>query len=105
VCRFVGLPAAIVSKITGILLMTNPKETRSRMNIGLGLKMHTQNKEIPGYAKRINGEWSYSQRSVDLIREYMATFPEIFSFLQGNRDRHQNRNEYIKASDIFVVYM
>jgi len=105
VCRFVGLPAAIISKISGILLMTNPKESRNRINIGLGLKMHTQNKEIPGYVRRCNGDWTYSQRAVDLIREYMSAFPEVFNYLQGSRDRPQNRNEYIKATDVFSMHM
>ncbi|XP_059468376.1 5'-3' exoribonuclease 1 [Neocloeon triangulifer] len=105
VCRFLGLPAAIISKISGILLMTNPKESRNRINIGLGLKMHTQNKEIPGFTKRINGDWVYSQRAIDLIRDYMCVFPEIFNYMQGMRDRPQNRNEYIKATDVFSLHM
>ncbi|CAB3383497.1 Hypothetical predicted protein [Cloeon dipterum] len=103
VCRFVGLPAATVSKVTGVLLMANPKEPRNRINIGLGLKMHMQNKAVPGYAKRDNNEWSYSQKAVDLLREYIRRFPEVFSFLQCSRDRPQNRNEYIKSTDIFTL--
>lgn len=65
--------------------MRDAKGTNSsRVNIGLNLKFNKRNEEIPGYTKKINNTWYYSDKVVNVMKNYMEKFPFIFDYLNVN---------------------
>lgn len=52
-----------------------------RVNVGLNLKFNVKNKETPGYTMKVNNTWLYSEKTINLIKEYMAFCPAIFEYL------------------------
>lgn len=56
----------------------------SKINVGLNLKLNKKNEEIPGYTKKIEGQWLYSQKSINLVRDYMKHCPELFSYITAH---------------------
>lgn len=42
--------------------------------------------KVKGYTKKVNGQWLYSTKSIDLIREYMNKCPELFEKLDKTLD-------------------
>ncbi|XP_047351100.1 5'-3' exoribonuclease 1 isoform X1 [Vespa velutina] len=78
-----GISSHLLSRITGtIYIMQN--NTNEIINVGLNLKFNKKNEEIPGYTKKENGQWLYSIKAVDLIRDYMAKCPGLFERLAQN---------------------
>ncbi|XP_043500398.1 5'-3' exoribonuclease 1 [Polistes fuscatus] len=77
-----GISSHLLSRITGTIYIAqnNPREV---INIGLNLKFNKRNEEVPGYTKKEYGygQWLYSKRAVELIRDYMAKFPNLFERL------------------------
>lgn len=67
-----------------------------RMNVGLNLKFNLKNQETPGYTKKVNNIWMYSEKTVNLIKEYMEYCPKIFEYLQYNQ-----KSDNIILEDIF----
>lgn len=39
---------------------------------------------MPGYTRKENSQWLYSTKAVDLIRNYMAKYPNLFERLAQN---------------------
>ncbi|KAF7403530.1 hypothetical protein HZH68_006324 [Vespula germanica] len=78
-----GISSHLLSRITGtIYIMQN--NINEIINVGLNLKFNKKNEEIPGYTKKENGQWLYSTKAVDLIRDYMAKCPSLFERLAQN---------------------
>ncbi|KAF7400707.1 hypothetical protein HZH66_005891 [Vespula vulgaris] len=78
-----GISSHLLSRITGtIYIMQN--NINEIVNVGLNLKFNKKNEEIPGYTKKENGQWLYSTKAVDLIRDYMAKCPSLFERLAQN---------------------
>ncbi|XP_043669186.1 5'-3' exoribonuclease 1 isoform X2 [Vespula pensylvanica] len=78
-----GISSHLLSRITGtIYIMQN--NINEIINVGLNLKFNKKNEEIPGYTKKENGQWLYSTKAVDLIRDYMAKCPRLFERLAQN---------------------
>ncbi|XP_025419892.1 5'-3' exoribonuclease 1 isoform X2 [Sipha flava] len=74
----------LVAKITGtILLMVESYEDRNekKINIGMNLKSNKRNEEVVGYTKKFENTWMYSQKTIDLLDEYIQRFPEIINVL------------------------
>lgn len=66
--------------------MNQMSEERSsqKFNVGLNLKFNVKNQETPGYTRKVNNNWLYSEKTVNLIREYMEFCPKIFEILSYN---------------------
>ncbi|KAK0166620.1 hypothetical protein PV327_004112 [Microctonus hyperodae] len=82
-----GISSHLLSRITGsifVLPRTNEQSERKQQNIGLNLKFNKKNEELPGYTKKVNGQWLYSSKSIGLIRNYMEKFPLLFEYLAQN---------------------
>ncbi|CAG9814067.1 unnamed protein product [Phaedon cochleariae] len=81
--RKMSIPNMIFSRITGSIFVSvrnNSGELKSS-NIGLDLKLNKKNKETPGYTRKINNTWHYTEKAADLVMSYGEKFPEVFSFL------------------------
>ncbi|XP_017777725.1 PREDICTED: 5'-3' exoribonuclease 1 [Nicrophorus vespilloides] len=97
----VGISKYLFTRITGTLFVIMgsknswSKDDVSKINIGLNLKFNKKNEEVPGYTKKEN-TWLYSNKAVDLVREYTQKYPKLFKFLAG----HPNDDVYFEA-DLF----
>lgn len=67
-----------------------------KVNIGLNLKFNLKNQETPGFTKKVNNNWMYSEKTVNLIKDYIEFCPKIFEYLQYNQ-----RADNIILEDIF----
>ncbi|XP_072036606.1 5'-3' exoribonuclease 1-like [Amphiura filiformis] len=100
-----GVSSLLVSRITGTVFMERGNKEDSiyaakvgnRIPIGLNLKFNKANQEIPGYTKKADNGWLYSNKLEDTLREYMQKFPDLFEFLS----RHVKEETYYEA-DVFV---
>lgn len=79
----IGMSALVLSKITSQVII-NP----GHIDVGLNLKFQKQNLMLIGYSRRQRshsledqGGWEYSSEAIDLIRQYMNTFPSLFEML------------------------
>ncbi|KIJ09179.1 hypothetical protein PAXINDRAFT_48683, partial [Paxillus involutus ATCC 200175] len=82
-----------LSKITSsfMVLTTNP----SKSNLGLSLKFEAKSLKVVDYSRKEGRFWEFSEKTIDLVREYKTKFPEVFQVLNYNGD------EMARASDIF----
>ncbi|XP_076630209.1 5'-3' exoribonuclease pacman [Colletes latitarsis] len=80
-----GISAHLLSRITGSIYVKQTSDEfhleEAKYNIGLNLKFNKKNEEVPGYTRKENGQWLYSSKAVDLIRNYMVKCPELFERL------------------------
>ena len=87
----VGISSHLLSRITGsIFIQKGPREVDSdfanRINVGLNLKFNKKNEEVCGYTKRDQRGWVYSTKTVQVIGQYLALFPELFDYLNSGRN-------------------
>lgn len=99
----VGISDNVFNRITGsVLVIAGMKrqvaENQSRHNIGLQMKFTKSNEELTGYTKR-SRMWLYSNKTVDIVREYVAKFPHIFAIMEAKSGR--NNNDVYFESDFF----
>lgn len=77
--------AHLLSRLTGsVMVLTKEKD---RVNIGLNLKFNSRREEVPGYSKKRDDTWLFSQKTLKLIEEYYEKFPEIFISLSQCADQ------------------
>ncbi|CAB1317628.1 unnamed protein product, partial [Coregonus sp. 'balchen'] len=55
-----------------------------KANVGLNLKFNKKNEEVPGYTKRTEKEWLYSDAVEELMAEYLDRFSEVFDLVSRN---------------------
>ncbi|XP_044577629.1 5'-3' exoribonuclease 1 isoform X2 [Cotesia glomerata] len=101
-----GISSHLLSRITGSIFVL-PERTaeqstpeRKQQNIGLNLKFNKKNEELPGYTKKVEGQWLYSSKSIGLIRSYMEKYPLLFEYLAGNASNDMyNEDEVFNNCD------
>ncbi|XP_066597922.1 5'-3' exoribonuclease 1 isoform X2 [Prorops nasuta] len=88
-----GISSHLLSRVTGTIFVVqeNPSDKEagteksgSKYNIGLNLKFNKRNEQVLGYTKKQNGQWFYSTKVVEAIRDYMIECPELFENLAKN---------------------
>ncbi|KAJ3213714.1 hypothetical protein HDU67_002555 [Dinochytrium kinnereticum] len=95
VSKAVGLSSLVLSKITSSLQVISKKGDQ-KFNIGLNLKFEGKGKKVLGFTRKSENGWEYSQRALDLIKEYKDKFPEVFSGLE-----RKARNDLYDEHDFF----
>ncbi|XP_055638720.1 5'-3' exoribonuclease 1 [Toxorhynchites rutilus septentrionalis] len=58
-------------------------DERGKMNIGLQLRLVSQDEETVGYTKKVNKYWMFSEKTIDLITRYHEQFPFLFERLES----------------------
>ncbi|XP_049866314.1 5'-3' exoribonuclease 1 isoform X2 [Pectinophora gossypiella] len=84
-----GISAQMLSRITGTVFVVCgerndlPTEGQQKLNVGLNLKFNKKNQEVSGYTRRckVSNSWLYSERCINVVREYAGKFPELFDKL------------------------
>lgn len=86
--QHLGIGSHLLSKITGtIFVMPGSIEQNLggvRQNVGLNLKFNKRNEEVPGFTRKENGQWLYSTKALELLKNYIANFPVLFENLGRN---------------------
>lgn len=93
-----GMSSHLYSRITGTLFleMPNGEGGFKTVNVGLDLKLNKRNKETPGYTKKIEATWYYTDKCTEMVREYSEKFPEVFIYFNDH-----GGNDNIKVEDVF----
>ncbi|XP_043213031.1 5'-3' exoribonuclease 1-like, partial [Amphibalanus amphitrite] len=105
VAQKLGITSHLVSRLTGCLLLEPGGGARAngasnivgeledaridrdaKFNCAIEIKHNKKNEEMPGYSRRKDGQWMYSGRLIDVLREYMSLFPELIEFLGRNTE-------------------
>ncbi|UYV66032.1 XRN1 [Cordylochernes scorpioides] len=93
-----GISYKMVSRLTGTLNVTQRATIASfkPINIGLNLKFNKRNEEVPGYTKRQDDNWYYSEKVLKALQDYMEKFPALFENLA-----HHINQESIPEEEVF----
>ncbi|CAB1326044.1 unnamed protein product [Coregonus sp. 'balchen'] len=83
-----GVTSYLVSRFSGSIFVgrgskKNP-HGEQKANVGLNLKFNKKNEEVPGYTKRTQKEWLYSDAVEELMAEYLDRFSEVFDLVSRN---------------------
>ena len=84
-------PSFAVAKSLGLNPLTLSKLTASfsidlygtRVNLGLNLKFEAKKLKVLGYSRRGDNGWEFSEKAIDLVRQYMIQFPEFVAKIQS----------------------
>lgn len=85
VSKQLRIGALTLSKITSGLMIDQANGQRT--NVGLNLKFEARGQKVLGYAQRNERGWEYSQKAIDLLKEYISKFPEIPAALDGKHGK------------------
>lgn len=75
------LNSLVLSKITSSFSVVVDE---NRLNLGLNLKFEAKKLKVLGYSRRGDNGWEFSEKAIDLLKEYMLKFPEFFDGIQRN---------------------
>ncbi|KAL8571175.1 hypothetical protein ACOMHN_010636 [Nucella lapillus] len=87
-----GLNTHMLSRITGtvLILRGDGGNTESQANIGLNLKFTKRGEEVPGFTRKADNGWQYSEKCVQAINNYLHEFSELWDYISsshtGNSD-------------------
>lgn len=91
--EMLGLSGHAISKVTSSFMVTSGGQ---KVNLGLSIKFESKGLKVVGYSRKVNGRiWEFSQRAVELMDEYKAKYPVVFTWL------HRSGSAMPKASDMF----
>ncbi|XP_063418054.1 5'-3' exoribonuclease 1-like isoform X2 [Mytilus trossulus] len=99
-----GINSHFLSRITGSIFIKKgsreeSKDTRGdSVNIGLNLKFTKRNEEVPGYTRLAPNGWTYSEKAMETIGEYLRKFPDLWDTIIGQQD---NKTDNFYEADIF----
>ncbi|CAN7987458.1 unnamed protein product, partial [Ixodes pacificus] len=88
--QWLGVNGLFVSRITGtVYVQMNSREADapSLVNVGLNLKFNKSGEEVPGYSKRANETWFYSNKCHNVLQEYLTKFANFVEKIQPFMDR------------------
>lgn len=77
-CKKLGISGLAMSKICSSMLLDMDG---SRVNVGLNLKFEAKSQKVLGYSQKSANGWEFSDKTIQLIQEYKAQFPEIIQTL------------------------
>ncbi|KAI9747734.1 MAG: hypothetical protein M1815_003933 [Lichina confinis] len=81
VARTLRLNPLVLSRITSSFMVSVDDQ---RLNLGLNLKFEARKLKVLGYSRREASGWSFSQKAIELVQQYMIQFPEFIAGIQRN---------------------
>ncbi|KAJ5992545.1 hypothetical protein N7451_008269 [Penicillium sp. IBT 35674x] len=93
IARNLRLNPLVLAKITSSFSVDVEGQ---RVNLGLNLKFEARKQKVLGYSRRGQSGWEFSQKAVNLLQQYMITFPEFIAGIQRNpqNDRYSPTDFY-----------
>jgi 5'-3' exoribonuclease 1 len=62
----------------------------SKTNIGLNLKFEAKSLKVLGYSRKGDAGWEFSNKALELIKEYNMKFPEVVDALERVKSSFSN---------------
>ncbi|KZT42222.1 hypothetical protein SISSUDRAFT_114027 [Sistotremastrum suecicum HHB10207 ss-3] len=93
VAQMLGLTGLGVSKITSSFMVLTADG--SKVNVGLSIKFEAKSMKVLDYSRRGERGWEFSDKAVQLLKDYKAKFPQIFKVLD------QRGDAMTRAADVF----
>lgn len=87
-----GLNSTVFNLLTGTCLVVNGEkrfplpDNTPKTNIGLQLKFPKRNEETAGYTKKINNQYVYSRKALDLVELYYQQWPKVFEMISSHNN-------------------
>ncbi|XP_029735397.1 5'-3' exoribonuclease 1 [Aedes albopictus] len=98
----IGISANLLSRLSSTIYMM-PGARRSinvdekgKMNIGLQLRMVTQDIETVGYTRKVHKSWMFSEKAIELIKSYHEKVPNLFERLE-----HFGKGDILFEDEVF----
>ncbi|XP_001849256.2 5'-3' exoribonuclease 1 [Culex quinquefasciatus] len=90
----IGISANLLSRLSSTIYMVTGGrrslnvDEKGKMNIGLQLRLVSQDIETVGYTRKMAKNWMYSDKAIELVKAYYDKVPQVFEKLEsfGNRD-------------------
>ncbi|THV06390.1 hypothetical protein K435DRAFT_645537 [Dendrothele bispora CBS 962.96] len=95
--EMLGMTGRALSKITSSFMVLT--SDHSKNNLGLSLKFEAKSLKVIDYSKKDGRVWEFSEKAIDLIREYKEKFPEIFRCLDRSGDAMATAADVLSGSD------
>lgn len=98
----IGISANLLSRLSStIYMLKGPRRSVNideggKMNIGLQLRMVTQDIETVGYTRKVHKTWMFSEKAVELIKSYHEKMPNLFERLE-----HFGKGDILFEDEIF----
>ncbi|KAF8340315.1 uncharacterized protein EI90DRAFT_2905979 [Cantharellus anzutake] len=98
----VGLSALALSRITSSLMVMT---TDAKVNIGLCLKFEARGRKVMDYSRKGERGWEFSYRAIQLIRQYLAAFPDLHKILDNSKEAILRSSEALpeESNPDFVI--
>ncbi|TFK49939.1 hypothetical protein OE88DRAFT_1752007 [Heliocybe sulcata] len=97
VADMVAVSSKVISKITSsFMIITSDGQ---KVNLGLSLKFEGKGMKVIDYSRKINRYWEFSEKAVQLIREYKAKAPEVFIAAERSKDAMTKSREIFQDED------
>lgn len=85
IAKQLGVHPLVLSKITSSFQVLT--SAGLKLNLGLNLKFEGRKLKVLGYSRKSNTGWEFSNLAVQLIANYMVTFPDFFAAVQKHAQK------------------
>lgn len=90
----IGISANLLGRLSSTIYMVTGGrrslnvDEKGKMNIGLQLRLVSQDIETVGYTRKVGKNWMYSEKAIELVKAYYDKVPQVFEKLEsfGMRD-------------------
>ena len=80
----VGLSGMAVAKITSsFMVLTSDGQ---KHNLGLSIKFDAKSMKVIDYSRKEGRHWEFSDKAIELLREYKVKYPEVIKALYTRTD-------------------
>ncbi|OAA74060.1 5'-3' exoribonuclease 1 [Cordyceps fumosorosea ARSEF 2679] len=85
IAKQLGVHPLVLSKITSSFQVLT--SAGLKLNLGLNLKFEGRKLKVLGYSRKSNTGWEFSNLAIQLIANYMMTFPDFFAAVQKHAQK------------------
>ncbi|TFK36739.1 hypothetical protein BDQ12DRAFT_239185 [Crucibulum laeve] len=93
----VGISGRALSKIASSFMVITSDNQKT--NLGLSLKFEAKALKVVDYSQKEGRHWEFSDKAVELFREYKEKFPDVFRMLDGTGDAMAKAAEVLAGDD------
>ncbi|KAF8975312.1 exonuclease II [Cyathus striatus] len=95
--EMLGLSGRALSKITSsFMVLTSDKQ---KANLGLSLKFEAKSLKVIDYSRKDGRYWEFSEKAIELLREYKEKYPDIFQSLDRTGDAMAQASDVLSGPD------
>lgn len=84
VSELLGMSGMAVAKITSSFMVLTSDGQKT--NLGLSIKFDAKAMKVIDYSRKNGRHWEFSDKAVELLKEYKAKFPEVMKALNIRTD-------------------